>query len=277
MSHPPLAIAIIGLGVAGKARQKAIAELPGFRLAGIVSRRPDVATAGLEEILQNSDVSAVAISTENTDHASRTRQALAAGKHVLCDYPLAFSETEGRELFAMARGTGKVLHVEHIALLAEEHQKLKSEIAAKGSLVKGDYLFQGGWNPKLEDLRYTGAYPFLAVSRLVQIADLFGPFELESQQFEKNAQGFRLHLHLKFPGGGKLGFTEERVAGLARRRSILAEMSEGQVHWKAQTFSGGLFGKDLQWFRDRVLNGKPCYYDETMLLKILGMLERVAS
>jgi hypothetical protein len=66
------------------------------------------------------------------------------------------------------------------------------------------------------------------------------------------------------------------MEGLPRRRSLLAEMSGGSINWKAQTFSGGLFGKDLLYFRERVRLGKPCYYDEGMMVRILGNLETIS-
>jgi predicted dehydrogenase len=271
----PLSLALIGMGVAGKARQKALADLPGFRLAALVSRRPEARTHTLEEMLSDSSIEAAVVSTENTDHAGTVRRCLSAGKHVLCDYPLAFSAAEAKKLFELAKKQGRTLHVEHIALLAEEHQVLKKQAAALGPLQRGEYLFQGGWNEKLENPSFTGPYPFLAISRLLQVADLFGPCGVESHRFEKSPQGFSLHFHLKFADGGTLGFTEERVAGLPRRRSLVAELKKGNLHWKAQTFGGGLFGKDLEWFRDRVGGVKECYYDETMMIRIIGYLEKV--
>lgn len=271
----PITLALIGMGVAGRAREKAMPLLPGFRLSALVSRRPEIRTHTLDDILRDATLEAVAVSTENTDHASTVRRCLEADKHVLCDYPLAFSESEARELFALAQTKKRVLHVEHIALLADEHQELKRQAASFGPLRRGDYLFQGGWNEKLENAAYTGPYPFLAVSRLVQVADLFGPFELEDSRFEKNQHGFSLHLHLKFPQSGVLGFTEERIAGLPRRRSLIAELQNGSLNWKAQTFSGGLFQKDLAWFESRIRENRSCYYDETIMIKILGFLEKV--
>lgn len=267
-----LNLAIVGLGSAGRSRERACAEVEGIRLAARVSRRAGAGDRRLEEVLQDPQIHALAISTENTSHADLVAAGLRAGKHILCDYPLALDGARARELFNLSREVKKVLHVEHIALLSEEHRSLKAEATRAGRLIKGEYLFQGGWSDKLADPAYTGPYPFLAVSRLVQVGDLFGKFEIEAARSESDPQGYSLHLHLRFLGGGILGFTEERRVGLPRRRSLIAECEAGPLALKAGTMGGGLFAKDLAWFRDRVVEGKPCYYDETMMLEVLDKL-----
>lgn len=281
-----LKIVLRGLGVAGGARLKAIGEIPELELAGIVSRRPEVATLNWQEALADPNLDAVALSTENTDHPKGVREALVAGKHVLCDYPLCFSAPEAQDLFKMAKEKDLVLHVEHIGLITDDHRNLKEQARNLGPLKKGDYLFQGGFNEKLSNASRTGPLPILALSRLLQVADLFGPFTVSSIDFEKSEQGFYLHLHLKFSDGGRLGFTEERMMGLPRRRSLTAECEKGGLKWKAglgsarhRTVPGsrGLFAKDLKWFCDRVLKGQPCYYDEALMIHVLGELEKVIA
>jgi len=267
-----LRIALCGMGSAGRSRQGACDEVEGVQLAAIVSRRPGLATSSFAAVLEDPTITAVAVSTENTSHATLVRRCLEAGKHVLCDYPVALSGSEARDLYRLAKDKKLVLHTEHIALLSEEHQSLKEAAQSAGALRKGEYLFQGGWNEKLANPACTGPYAFLAVSRLVQVADLFGPFQIVSPRSEIKPEGYSLHLHLQFADGGILGFTEERLVGLPRRRSLTAECERGGVTLKAGTMAGGLFAKDLAWFRDRVLEAKPCYYDEGVMIRILDQL-----
>src|SRR5262249_1119115 len=138
----------------------------------------------------------------------------------------------GRELFQLALQKNRVLHVEHLALLSDEHQRLKRESERLGPLIRGEYLFQGGWNSKLADTNYSGPYSFLAEARLVQVAELFGSFQIASHRQQSMPEGFSLHLHLEFHNGGILGFTEERRVGLPRRRGLIAECEYGVLTMK---------------------------------------------
>ncbi len=262
-------LAICGLGVAGKARLDAIPQIQGVKLAGIISRRPEIRDFTFEAALADPTIDAIAISTENTDHPARVERSLRAGKHVLCDYPLAFDGTTAYRLYSLAKQKEKILHVAHISLLSEEHHDLKQKIASLGPLQKGEFLFQAGFNEKLANPSWAGPVSIIPVPRLVQIADLFGAYQRVSTELEKKPDGFRLHLHLKFKEGGVLGFTEEHYQGLPRRRSLIAQLTHGPLSWKTGVMRGGLFAKDLECFRDRIFLGKPCYYDEGVMLNIL--------
>lgn len=270
----PITIAIKGLGTAGQARLQAIKENPHWYLSGIISRRPEMATLSWQKALQDKSLQAIAISTENTDHYPSIKEALLANKHVLCDYPIATQITEAQELFAIARSQKKILHIEHIALLSEEHAKLKKQVQAAGPLIKGEYIFTAGYNKKIADQSLTGTPSVLAISRLLQVADLWGDFSLEKSDFRKHQAGFSLHLHLKFNKGGLLGFTEERKFGLARRRSLIAKCEKKSIAWKASVSGGGLFAKDLAYFYQRITQKAPCYYNEKLMLKALETLSQ---
>jgi len=267
-----LRLAVLGLGSAGRSRQRACEETEGVELAATISRREEVGDQTLESVLADPKIDALAISTENPSHAHFVRRSLEAGKHVLCDYPLALSGAEARTLFALARRQGRVLHVEHIALLSEEHRQLKAEAAATGHLVKGEFLFQGGWNAKLADRRYSGPYPFLAASRLVALTDLFGPFRVTKARQDIQDGAYSLHLHLHFAKGGILEFTEERREGLPRRRGLTAQCDRGILTLKTGAMGGGLFARDLAWFRARVREGRACYYNEDLMVTVLDQL-----
>ncbi|MCP5468034.1 MAG: Gfo/Idh/MocA family oxidoreductase [Deltaproteobacteria bacterium] len=268
-----LRIVLKGWGVAGRARFQAIENDKNIECLGVVSRREEFATLSWNQALNDTQVEAIAISTENTDHAKSVREALKANKHVICDYPLALNYGEAAELFDLAKIKQRVLHVEHIGLLTEAHRKLKNQIKSLGSLQRGEYIFQGGWNEKLADSAYAGPPYLFALSRLLQVGDLLGPFEIEVKEYHIHEKGFRLHLHLKFPQGGVLGFTEERQVALPRRRSLQFQCSQGNVNWKPTLKKENLFGQDLKWFYQRLRENKACYYDEALMLDILKQLD----
>lgn len=271
-----LSIALCGLGAAGRARLRALETLPGFKLAGIVSRRPEHASLSWEQALSDPSIAAIAISTENTRHALLVREALEAGKHVLCDYPLAFTASEISSLLELAQKKNRVLHVEHIGLLSSSHADVVNQLPTLGTLRSGAYHFEGGWSEKLADLQVSGPLPFLAYSRLLQIFEWFGPLQILEKKFEANLRSYHLHLKLELASGGLLDFYEDRSQNLHRRRWMKAEFEKGRLDWNPSSVSENLFAKDLGHFRDRISGEATPYYSEAFMLAVTPLLERLA-
>ena len=109
--------AIIGTGFMGPAHTEALRRL-GVQVVGILGvdqAESDKAaqTLGIpksyssyEDVLKDSDVHVVHITTPNKLHFAMAKAALQAGKHVLCEKPLAMTSDETRELAALARESG---------------------------------------------------------------------------------------------------------------------------------------------------------------------------
>jgi predicted dehydrogenase len=269
----PLRIAVVGIGTAGSARLSAVEATTGIEVLAQVSRRPLPGTITFRDALARADIDAVAISTENADHESRVRAALDADKHVLCDYPLAFTAAAARGLFEQARTKQKVLHVEQIALLTGAHREARRLLEELGRLVEGSFSFTAGWSPAEADPSRSGPFPLLVESRLLQIHDLFGPMRAESIRWEAAPAGAVFEADLRFEGDGRLRFTERRAPGLPRRRALAARCEKGSLTWPQEAPSGKLFAEDLAVFRDRVLLGSPSYYREEDLLDVLEILD----
>lgn len=110
---------IIGLGrIADTEIAPAISALPGSVLRGVVSRdqgradsfagrhRAERALTGYAELLADPEVDAVYIATPNALHADQVVMAAQAGKHVMCDKPLAMSVADARRAVAACEDAG---------------------------------------------------------------------------------------------------------------------------------------------------------------------------
>ena len=64
-----------------------------------------------EELCRSDQLDAITIVTPNTQHARQALTALALGKHVFCEKPLALSVEEAREMLRAAEAVGKIHQV----------------------------------------------------------------------------------------------------------------------------------------------------------------------
>ena len=92
-----------------------------------------------EELLEDPQVEAVYIPLPNHMHHEWTIRALKAGKHVLCEKPLAVNEQEAREMFACAR-ENHVLLMEAFAYLHSPVVKAVKEELESGIIGDVRYM-----------------------------------------------------------------------------------------------------------------------------------------
>lgn len=103
-------------------------------------------------LVADPDIDIVYIAVVNTAHAETVRMCIEAGKAVICEKPLAMSEEEGRELFALAREKG-VLLMEAIWTLFLPAWKAVREQIAQGVIgelrhAQIDFSFSASPNPQ---------------------------------------------------------------------------------------------------------------------------------
>ena len=80
---------------------------------------------GLDALLAGPAVDAVYISTTNELHAQQAIRAAAAGKHVLCEKPLAMNLADARAIVAACRKAGVVLATNHHLRNAASHEAIR--------------------------------------------------------------------------------------------------------------------------------------------------------
>ncbi len=163
LSGKRLGAAIVGAGFIGAVHARS-ARLAGAHIAGVVTSSParsrEAATRlgapafdDAETLVSAPDVDVVHLCTPNHLHAPLATSALAAGKHVVCEKPLALDAREAAALAEAAEGTGRVATVPFVYRYHPTALEARSRIAAGdlGSLrlVHGGY--EQDWLSTSED------------------------------------------------------------------------------------------------------------------------------
>lgn len=112
---------ILGTGNIAKQFAASLATSTRCVVTGVGSRSIDSARAfvsgqnlaaaamSYEDLLRSPDVDGIYLSLPNSLHAEWTMKALKAGKHVLCEKPMATSVAEAERMYAAADAAGKLL------------------------------------------------------------------------------------------------------------------------------------------------------------------------
>ncbi|OCJ13019.1 fructose reductase [Rhizobium sp. AC44/96] len=87
-------------------------------------------TTDIDDILLDADIDAVYISTTNDLHHGQTVAAARAGKHILCEKPLALTVEDARAMRDAAARAGVVLATNHHLRNAATHTAIRDAIAA---------------------------------------------------------------------------------------------------------------------------------------------------
>ena len=153
-------IAVAGLGLWGSNLARNFHELATLaricdtdeeRLAAAAERYPTArTTTSFDELLADEAVEAVVVATPVPTHAELARRALAAGKHVFVEKPMALAADEAEELLALAEERALVLMPGHLLLYHPGVVKLK-EIVESGEL--GEVLYVYGNRQNLGQIR----------------------------------------------------------------------------------------------------------------------------
>src|SRR5437667_310390 len=114
-SFADIGAAVIGTGFIGTVHVEALRRI-GIDVRGVLGSTPERGTdraqtlgvarayASLEELLGDRTVDVVHVTSPNHLHVGQASAVMAAGKHVVCEKPLAMNATESAELAARARG-----------------------------------------------------------------------------------------------------------------------------------------------------------------------------
>jgi len=165
-----LGAAVIGSGFIGTVHIEALRRI-GVRVQGLLGSSAERgseragrlgvprAYASLDELLDDAQVDVVHVTSPNHLHYAQVKQILAAGRHVVCEKPLAMDSAQSGELVALVARSDRIAAVNFNIRFYPLNQHLREHIADGGlgdvRLVSGHYfqdwlLLETDWNWRLE-------------------------------------------------------------------------------------------------------------------------------
>jgi predicted dehydrogenase len=221
MATTPIRIGILGLGFMGRTHLQALQALPGVEVAAVMSRNPkrlsgdlaDVAgnlgTAGAtfdlsqcrkytkpEELIANTELDAIDICLPTHLHAPLAVDALARGKHVLVEKPMALDYAESMRMCEAAERHGRTLMVAHVLRFLGAYEQLTSIVrdGRLGQIRSASFRRRTPvptWGPWERDKALGGGGTFdLLIHDVDMAVSLFGaPQAISSTGYEDLAGG----------------------------------------------------------------------------------------
>jgi len=161
---------VVGIGFIGVAHVEALRRL-GVGVVAVVGSTPDrarekAATAGLpqfsesvEALAADPEIDVIHIASPNHAHADQVRTVLDAGKHVVCEKPLALTSEDTADLVARAGRAGLVnavcFNIRHYPLNHQAMAMVSAGVIGEPTLITGSYhqdwlLKETDWNWRLQ-------------------------------------------------------------------------------------------------------------------------------
>ncbi len=169
-------VGVIGTGFIGPAHIEALRRLGYVDVVALADVSDEVAakkaaelyipysTGDYKKVIENREIKAVHICTPNNLHYTMSKEALLAGKHVICEKPLAVSINEAEDLISTAKATGLINAVHfNVRFYPAIHQiramikngELGEIYAVNGSYQQDWLFFDTDYNWRLEP-KYSG-------------------------------------------------------------------------------------------------------------------------
>ena len=180
------------------------------------------AYVGYDKLLEDPDVQAVYIPLPNNLHKEWVIKALKAGKHVLCEKPLALNAEDAKEMFAVAKENNVILMEAYAYLHSPYIQSLKDDIK---SGVIGDVEFVDTaffTQYYVEDIRMykelgggaiydLGCY---CTTMILSLVDSAPDFVMAKAEFNDKGADVLSSVILKFENGARAVFNVGMIFGI---------------------------------------------------------------
>jgi predicted dehydrogenase len=260
--------------------------------------------ANYEGLIADPHIDAVYVSLPNSLHCEWTLRAIQAGKHVLCEKPIAASENEAKKMFDAAREAGKVL-IEAFMYRAhpqtrEVMEKLRASAIGEVKLVRTSFCFRTN---KVEgNIRFDRDLAGGALMDIGCYCISFSQMAARSDVVEMAASGL-LHRggvdeivagSLKFANGVIAGFTcgmtvqadntayifgTDGHIEIPRPWKPLAEDARYKVNGQEYVVNAGrdVFGVEADVFAASVKDGAPPFFSEAESLATIKILDKLRN
>jgi predicted dehydrogenase len=260
--------AVVGVGFIGVVHVEALRRL-GVQVHGVVGSTRERAgerarVLGLppayesfEAMLRDERVDAVHITTPNHLHHSQARAALEAGKHVVCEKPLAMTSAESADLLAVAERSGLVHATNFNLRFYPMCQHVHGVVAGGGvgdvRLVTGRYhqdwlLLESDWNWRVDPAQggslravadigshWMDLTSYVAGKRIIEVMADLATFIPRREGREVTTDDAAAIL-LRFEGGARGAVSVSQVSA-GRKNSLAFEIdgSDSALAWDSET------------------------------------------
>jgi predicted dehydrogenase len=209
--------------IAGRSEEKVLSYQKEFGF--------EKAYVGYDKLLEDPEVQAVYIPLPNNLHKEWVIKALKAGKHVLCEKPLALNAEDAKEMFAVAKENNVILMEAYAYLHSPYIQSLKDDIKSGiiGDVEFVDTAFFTQYY--VEDIRMykelgggavydLGCY---CTTMILSLVDSAPDFVMAKAEFNDKGADVLASVILKFENGARAVFNVGMIfdPGSNRRKDIL--------------------------------------------------------
>jgi len=159
MKTTPIGIGIVGTGFARNTQIPGFRDCMGAKVVAIASRHQDRAASvaqefGIEKVARDwqelvslNDVDLVSIVTPPSTHMEITLAALAQGKAVLCEKPMALNAAEAQRMTEAAAARGVLALIDHELRFLNSRRTMRAMLqsGAIGSIRHCNYVFRSDY------------------------------------------------------------------------------------------------------------------------------------
>jgi len=171
MSMQTIKVGLVGTGFIGPAHLEALRRHPNVEAVGLAEITPELAREkaaqlgipkaypSFESLINDPQIDVIVLATPNFLHFQQAKAALLAGKHIICEKPLAMNTRESSELVKLSSEKKLVnainFNLRFYPLMHQAKEMISADELGDIFIIQGSYLqdwllYQTDWNWRLE-------------------------------------------------------------------------------------------------------------------------------